>query len=224
MDANDSVFGAVKKVTSRRKSYSVNKAFQWKYTLLTVGVVFVVSGFITLVLFDMLHQQARARAMAPMSVAVQDSFSMVVVAACVFGLVISLALGIAVYVFTHRIAGPVYVIGRGLEALGKGRIPALRPLRKNDEFKDVHEQLCATVQWIEHERATRVEHLTELHNLAQAGTAEGASTGPEACENLVRRIDVLRKEALDACGEGQASRFAQSQDSSTSPVSSHAVA
>jgi len=199
--------GANRSVPRRRKSYTINKAFQWKFTLLTVGTGFMASGFISIVLFNVLHQQARARAMAPMSAAVTDSLTMVILYAGAFGLVMSLALGITVYVFTHRIAGPVYVIGRGLETLGKGHIPVLRPLRKYDEFKDVYDQLCTTVKRIEREHADHFEQLTELYNLAHAGTVGEASSGSDACKELVKRLDVLRQQALDACGDVQASRL-----------------
>lgn len=219
MRTNDNVKDAGTVTPRRRKSYTINKAFQWKYTLLTIGTVFVVSGFVSIVLFNVLHQQARSRAIAPMSPAVVDSLTMIVVAACAFGLIVSLALGVSVFVFTHRVAGPVHVIGLGLEQLAKGQIPNLRPLRRSDEFKDVHAQLCATVKRIERERAARVEQLTELQNLAQSGTIGGTSDGLTACNALVKRIDALRQEALEACGDGRASSFVSASTASTANAS-----
>ena len=47
-------------VPRRRRTYVINPSFQWKYTLITVATVFILSGFLTVVLFNVLHQQARA--------------------------------------------------------------------------------------------------------------------------------------------------------------------
>ena len=49
----------------RRKNYLINPAFQWKYTLLMLLGLFVISSFSAVTLFGALHQQARARILNP---------------------------------------------------------------------------------------------------------------------------------------------------------------
>jgi nitrogen fixation/metabolism regulation signal transduction histidine kinase len=46
---------------------------------------------------------------------------------------------------THQIAGPALFLTRCLNELAAGRLPRLRPLRKNDELTDLFAALHATV-------------------------------------------------------------------------------
>jgi len=203
----------------RRRSYVINPSFQWKYTLLTIATVFILSGFLTVVLFNVLHQQARARVMTPMSVTTMDNLTMIGMSAAAFGIVVAIALGISVFVFTHRIAGPMHVIGRTLEDLAAGRIPQTRPLRQSDEFKDVHDVLCATVDRLQVDRRRQVETLTELYNLAQTAAAGTDADGKILSEELVRRIDQQRNDAIDSLGDD-----AQRQTARATTVTSGATA
>ncbi len=207
------------KVPRRRRSYVINPSFQWKYTLMAIATVFILSGFMTVVLFNVLHQQARARVMAPMSVTTVDNLRMIGVSAAAFGVVVALALGVSVFVFTHRIAGPIHVIGRALEDLAVGRIPQTRSLRQSDEFKDVHEVLCATVDRIKVDRNRQVETLTELYNLATSAAAGTDPDGKTLREELVRRIDEQRNRAIDSLGVD-----AQRQPQRSTTVTSSAAA
>lgn len=214
------------KVPRRRRSYVINPSFQWKYTLMTIATVFVLSGFLTVVLFNVLHQQARARVMTPMSVTTVDNLWMIGLSAAAFGVVVALALGVSVFVFTHRIAGPIYVIGRTLEDLAAGRIPKMRPLRQSDEFKDVHDVLCATVDRLEVDRRRQVEALTELYNLATSAAAGSGDDGKASCEELVRCIDQHRNHALDSLGDDappQAERSTSVTSSATTELSGSTV-
>ncbi|HDP80480.1 MAG TPA: hypothetical protein ENN21_06515, partial [Spirochaetes bacterium] len=56
-----------------------------------------------------------------------------------FILLITIIHTVAVFTFfvfmSHRISGPIYVITQHLREINQGRIPKLRPLRKNDELK-----------------------------------------------------------------------------------------
>ena len=207
------------KIPRRRRSYVINPSFQWKYTMLALASVFILSGFLTVVLFNVLHQQARARVMAPMSVTTIDNLRMIGLSAAAFGVVVALALGVSVFVFTHRIAGPIYVIGRTLEDLAAGRIPQTRPLRQCDEFKDVHDVLCATVERIKVDRSRQVETLTELYNLATSAAAGTDAGGKTLREELVRRIDEQRNQAIDSLGDD-----AQRQPQRSTTVTSSATA
>jgi nitrate/nitrite-specific signal transduction histidine kinase len=40
---------------------------------------------------------------------------------------------------THRISGPIYHISGYIKDITNGKYPVIRPLRKNDEFKEFHE-------------------------------------------------------------------------------------
>lgn len=205
------------KVPRRRRTYVINPSFQWKCTLMIIGTVFVLSGFLTVVLFNVLHQQARARVMTPMTVSTVDNMTMLVLAAAAFGVLMALALGISVFVFTHRIAGPVYVIGRALEELAAGKIPQIRPLRKSDEFKDVHDALCGTVKRLESDLKNQIAMMTELYNLAQTVSADTNVEGKAVCDELVRRIDTQRSAVLDLLGDMAKSSGAPASAAASDP-------
>src|SRR5260370_37793743 len=61
---------------------------------------------------------------------------------------ISLLLTVLGVVATHRIAGPIFVMNRYLGVLTSGRIPTMRPLRKNDELKTLYGSLRGFVDML----------------------------------------------------------------------------
>ncbi len=50
---------------------------------------------------------------------------------------------------TGRIAGPMGMLRRRLEEINRGEIPDFRPLRRDDEFRDVYDQLALAARGIE---------------------------------------------------------------------------
>ncbi len=65
---------------------------------------------------------------------------------------------------THRIAGPIFVMTRYLGALAEGRIPSMRPLRKNDELKGLYgslENYVKSMQRRETDEATKLDAAIE---------------------------------------------------------------
>ncbi len=50
--------------------------------------------------------------------------------------------------FTHRIAGPIYVLSRHVQDIIDGKEPDFRELRKNDEFKEFYAQFIEMVEKI----------------------------------------------------------------------------
>jgi len=174
--------------------------------MMTVATVFVTTAFMTVMLYSTLHQQARARMMTPATVSTVDNLTMIVLAAAGFTLVVGAALALTVFVFTHRIAGPMHVIGRSLEQLAAGEIPPMRPLRRTDEFKDVHDTLRKVVDRVRDQRGRAVESMTELYNLAQTIAADGNPDTKNLCDELLACIDRRRSEALDTLAEPTANR------------------
>ena len=64
MDTTESSATSSKNV-NRRRSSVVNPAFQWKYAALIGGSVFFVATFICVVMFGVMHHQARERVINP---------------------------------------------------------------------------------------------------------------------------------------------------------------
>lgn len=125
-------------VPYKRRTYLVDRGFQLKYTAILV----VVGAAITALFGTMMYQ---AHVAATDMMGLPDKFHEIVtknyddrllymVAAIAVVMTMSLALfGVLI---THRVAGPIYIIGRYVKVLGDGRFPELRPLRRNDELKD----------------------------------------------------------------------------------------
>ncbi|MBN2402185.1 MAG: DUF2985 domain-containing protein [Spirochaetes bacterium] len=64
----------------------------------------------------------------------------------VFVIVIAVVLFFLLLRATHRISGPIYHISGYIRDISNGKYPAIRPLRKNDEFKELHELVVSMAE------------------------------------------------------------------------------
>ncbi len=101
----------------------------------------------------------------PKAAAVMNERSSTIVRFAVTATVlISLLLMVLGMIATHRIAGPIFVMNRHLSVLAQGRIPSMRPLRKNDELKELYESLhnyVKSLQRRETDEATKLDAAIE---------------------------------------------------------------
>lgn len=188
---------------NRRQRYVVNSAFQWKYAATVSLLVFVISSVVSTVLYAVLHHQTRLRMMNPETYTAE--VAMVVLGfALGFSLLTAGGVGVWCLLATHRICGPLYVFERYVRELAQGRFPNVRPLRKKDEFKELHAALADAVETL---KSARQNELSVVHKAEQ--TAASALSGSDedcrkALESLVCRFDELGKtlsEGLSADGE-----------------------
>lgn len=49
---------------------------------------------------------------------------------------------------SHKISGPIFVITRYMKEINQGKIPHIRPLRKNDEFQEFYAEFSKTAQYL----------------------------------------------------------------------------
>jgi hypothetical protein len=124
--------------TYTRRTFLVDRHFQLKYT----AILMVVGASLT-VLFGAMMYQAHVDATQMMGL--PDKFGAMVVSrydqrqlwiVAVVAVVMSFALALFGILVTHRVAGPLYIMGRYIRTLGEGSFPQMRPLRHNDELKD----------------------------------------------------------------------------------------
>ena len=177
---------------SRRRSYIVNPAFQWKYAGLIVAGVFVLCFIVSTVMYGALYQMARQRVLhLAESHAMANTFGIMLFAAT-FAVLMAAGFGLWSIVLTHRISGPLFVMRQALEALAKGQRPELRALRKRDEFKDLHDALRAAVDTLAAARQADVATIDAL--LADVQSAEQASSQEQtqALANVTRQLEQLR--------------------------------
>jgi hypothetical protein len=144
-----------------RRTFLIERRFQLKYTS-----IMVIVGLLITFCFGGLMYRAHLQAMEVLGL--PNSFERVVINTYdhdVFFVVIGIALlmsaALAVFgvLVTHRIAGPVYIIGRYVQELGEGQFPVMRPLRRADELRDFFRAFQEAVDQIRSRDASDVATL-----------------------------------------------------------------
>ena len=119
-----------------RRQVLVDRGFQLKYALLMAG-----AGLVVAVVFGLWLHQAHVQATALLApdpqtrALVARSDRVLLGAFAAIALLLAGALGLLGIVVTHRVAGPVFVMGHYLRVLSQGRFPRMRTLRRSDELK-----------------------------------------------------------------------------------------
>ena len=140
-----------------RRKYLLNARFQLKYTLVFILLSSIVAGVLGARLYGTVRENSQLIAMddteandaIQSQLKEQDRKVLYEIFAWLAGMVVLIsAMGVFL---THKIAGPALVLTRNLNELAQGKIPKLRPLRKNDELIDLFEALHAAVTRIEKE-------------------------------------------------------------------------
>ncbi len=75
---------------------------------------------------------------------------------------VALVLALFGLVLTHRVAGPIHVMGLYIATLAAGRYPRMRPLRKKDELRGFFDRFSEAVDRIREREAEEVRLLSEV--------------------------------------------------------------
>jgi len=185
----------------RRRNYVINPSFQWKYTGWVAVTVFLVSSSVGVMLFGMLHQQARAMVINPHASHLWENTRLIVGTSVIFSAVTAAAIAIWSMVATHRICGPLHVLDAQLNELARGRFPTLRSLRKKDEFKKLHETFGEAVESLRRRKKAELSTLTKVQELIHTLNAADDETSKNMVTQITTRIEGLRSQAADALGE-----------------------
>lgn len=187
----------------RRRARLVDRDFQLKYTLMVGAFTVVVSlTYMTMVYLEHFEIQREIGTYCNAMVGselLQRSTSIlgyIFIATVLISLLLT-ALGL---VATHRIAGPIFVMNRYLGVLASGRIPAMRPLRKNDEMKGLYGNLQVFVQLLaqrEKNEAERLKHA--LDTLKPAASTREA----QECLETLRAMYQRKCEAIEPSAGAQ---------------------
>jgi hypothetical protein len=143
-----------------RRAYLVDRGFQLKYALLMAG-----AGALVAVIFGLWLHQAHAQAIevAGLDPAVRAELArgdrqLLWVFAGIAAL-LALALGLLGVAMTHRVAGPVFVMGHYVSVLARGGFPRMRTLRKTDELRSFFQIFIDSVELLKQREARHVELL-----------------------------------------------------------------
>ena len=161
----------------------------------------VISSLMSVLLFNSLHDQARQRLLHT-GIAASGDVTGVIIATCVaFSAIVALAFGVWCLVFTHRICGPLFVLERNLNELAAGNMPPHRPLRKRDEFREIHAAFWQVVRALRNNKQATLATLTEAH---QALTAAGHKAGDQDARSLhvtAERVQAAMTQTANELGE-----------------------
>ena len=173
-----------------RHHYLVDRGFQLKYAL-----VMAAAGLVVAAVFGLWLHQAHAQATALLApdpetrALVERSDRLLFAAFAVIALLLAAALALVGVVITHRVAGPVFVMGHYLKVLSEGRFPRMRTLRRSDELKTFFRTFIDAVDAMKQREAQHAAVLEDSVRRMRAAVARSPDLAPA--------IEALSKAALD---------------------------
>ncbi len=174
----------------QRRHYLVDRGFQLKY-----AAVMAVSGLVVAAVFGLWLHQAHVQATALLApdpetrALVERSDRLLFGAFAAIAALLAAALALLGLVITHRVAGPVFVMGHYLRVLSEGRFPRMRTLRRSDELKVFFTTFIAAVDAM---KVREARHAAVLEEAVQRMRA-AAPRAPE----LATAIETLAAAARE---------------------------
>ena len=195
MESNET---PTKKVCKRGiQRYIVNPSVQWRYTVTAVVGVFVISAFVSVLLYGVLFDQARSRTVFGATTTASDTAFTIITASIAFATVPAIACGLWAIVMTHRMCGPIRVLESHMRVLATGRFPKHRALRKKDNFRDVYAVFWSVVDKFKTSGSDQLLEMDGLRNTARRAISE-TSDARVALESIASRLDeICRQRASD---------------------------
>jgi hypothetical protein len=178
-----------------RRTYLVDRAFQLKYILLLAGWGVVLAGLFGLWTWQA-HQQVVETMVrdAAQRTAMGHAERQLVGVLFAIGGLSAAALGLIGFIMTHRVAGPVYVMGHFLAELAAGRHPPRRALRRHDELKEFHHRFLDALDALRERDGRHLARLEEVLQRLRAALPQAAQLGPVIAE--MEALAQERREAL----------------------------
>lgn len=183
-----------------RKSLIVTPAFQWKYTAMIVGGVFVLSAIMSTALYGFLYEQARARTVYLVTTSQMETLASIAIASLLFAVVPAGAFGLWSLMLTHRICGPMTVMAGNLKTLAAGRFPKQRGLRKRDEFKAFYRLLGRTIEAMKARKEANLDILLEIESITRDAANGDDQARKKAIAEVSSRVQGLCAEASEMLG------------------------
>jgi hypothetical protein len=181
----------------QRRVYLVDRAFQLKYTALLMG-----AGFLVALVFGLWVWQAHQQTTELVSVdpafrpVLEASDRQLLYVFVGIAALMAAALGLLGLVMTHRVAGPMFVMGHYMSVLAKGRFPRMRTLRRHDELKSFFRVFLEAVQALKEREARHAQVLEDAVERMRAAGSRALDLGP-AIEAL-EAAALERRRALSA--------------------------
>ena len=145
-----------------RRVYLVDRTFQLKYSLMLAA-----AGLVVPLVFGLWMWQAHLQTteilvvdpeLRPLAQAIDRQLLLVLAGIAVL---MSAALGLLGLLVTHRVAGPIFVMGHYMQVLSQGRFPRMRTLRRHDELKSFFHLFLQAVATLKEREARHAALLEE---------------------------------------------------------------
>lgn len=162
-----------------RRHYLVDRGFQLKY-----AIVMAAAGLVVAAVFGLWLHQAHAQAtvlLAPdpeTRALVERSDRLLFAAFAAIAALLAAALALVGIVITHRVAGPIFVMGHYLKVLSEGRFPRMRTLRRSDELKTFFRTFIDAVDTMKQREARHAAVLEDAVQRMRAAVARVPDLAP----------------------------------------------
>jgi hypothetical protein len=178
---------AAPNASHHRRTYLVDRVFQLKYTLLLMGAGLLVALLFALWIYQAYRQVTVLVAIDPsLRPELQRAERHLLMTFLGIAVLMSAALGLVGVLLTHRVAGPIFVMGHYMSVLAEGRYPRMRTLRRNDELKAFFEVFLRAVDRLKARDAHHVTVLEEAVSRMRAAQAPGLEPAIQAIEAAIR--------------------------------------
>ncbi len=143
----------------RRSMRWVDPKFQWRYSILLISIVLLISA--VLIGTFWFHSEQVLRTLVSAGVVKQHALYLLVerqmhqlmISVFVVVALFSTFIFVMALFLSHRIVGPIVAIRRSLEFISQGDYQSARlKLRQDDEFQDVAELVNSTVSQLERKK------------------------------------------------------------------------
>lgn len=178
-----------------RRTYLIDRRFQLKYI-----VLLSVSGAVLAALCGLWAWQAYQQAVEFFArdpehqTLLRQVDRYLLWALAGIGLLSAAVLGLVGFVMTHRVAGPIWVMGHAFGELARGRYPARRGLRRSDELKAFHARFYDAVEALAERERRTLSALEQAISRIQAEVQERPALRPAL--DLLDAEAKARREAL----------------------------
>jgi K+-sensing histidine kinase KdpD len=142
----------------RRRVFLIDRHFQLKWTLLIVMVgVVISSGLGSLVVWVTRENTELLSMDALFADRIAEYDSHVFWYLIAFVVVMALALAVWGILLTHRVAGPIRILSRGLQMLAMGQRPRTRKLRKRDDLQGLFRSYVFMINEVQVRQRAEIE-------------------------------------------------------------------
>jgi hypothetical protein len=172
----------------RRRTFLVDRKFQFKWTAIIVSVGVLISaglGFFIVKLTMDLNESLGIDEALLAEATRADSYAIYYLVG--FVAVMAVALFVWGIFMTHRVAGPIFIISRYLHQIGQGEVPRPRPLRRGDDLQEFFETFSGMLAKLQE------RHLAEAALMIKAAAALRDKGGDAALVGELEQAAVAKQ-------------------------------